>query len=102
MPLYDFKCADCSFKKEHFVSANTTKAKVCPKCGSAHYERLLPLFSVNVEYSNIRDTIENKIDPFVKETHEKIGREATNMDTKTLDNLFGEDKVKSTFYGNDD
>lgn len=102
MPLFDFKCSECAFKKEHFIASGSAKILLCPKCNSAKYKRLLSVVSTNVEYSSAAEIVEHKIDPFVKETHEKIGREAINLDTKTLDNLFGEDKVKKTFYGNDD
>lgn len=102
MPLFDFKCLDCSFKKEHFIANNSTRILTCPGCGSTKYDKLLPKFSVNVEYGNIQETIEKKIDPFVKETHEKIGREATDFNTKTLENIFGEERVKSTFHEKDD
>jgi putative FmdB family regulatory protein len=102
MPLFDFKCSECSFKKEHFVANGSKRVIKCPKCGSEKYSRLLPEFSVNVEYRTMQEINEKKIDPFVKEMHEKIGREATDFDTKTLNNLFGEDKVKSTFYEQDD
>lgn len=102
MPLFDFRCKDCEFKKEHFVAAGSDRALVCPKCKSADYVRQLPKFAVNVEYKTLAEVNEHKIDPFVKETYEKIGREATNFDTKTLDNLFGEEKVKKTFHEADD
>lgn len=102
MPLYDFSCQDCEFQKEHFITNGSTKQLKCPKCQSEKYQRLLPIFSVNIEYGSVKDTVAHKVDPFVKEMHEKIGREATNFDTKTLDNLFGADRVKSTFYEKDD
>lgn len=101
MPLFDFKCADCSFRKEHFV-AKPNAALVCPQCNSSKYSKQLPHFSVNVEYSNVAETVEKKINPFVRETQEKIGREALDFNTKTLDNIYGDDKVKKTFYEKDD
>lgn len=102
MPLFDYKCNDCGFEKEHFIAAGSDRVPKCAKCGSDDYAKQLPKFSVNVEYRTMEEINEKKIDPFVKEMHEKIGREATDFNTKTLDNLFGEDKVKATFYEKDD
>lgn len=102
MPMFDFKCEDCSFTKEHFVSGSQVKSLQCPSCGSDKYQKLLPTILINVEYGNLADINEHKINPFVKEVHEKIGREALGYDTKTLDNIYGEDKVKNTFHETDD
>ena len=46
--------------------------------------------------------MENKINPAVAETYSKIGKETLDQDTKTLDNLYGKEKVENTFYGADD
>lgn len=99
MPLHDFKCQDCGFKKEHFTTGDSKLS--CPKCESKNYAKLVSSFTMNVEYGNVRDIAENKIDPHVKSVHEKIGREALDQDTKTLDNLYGSEKVKDTFHGSD-
>lgn len=101
MPLYDFSCKDCDFSKEHYVHSHEDK-KVCPECGSESYQAKVSKFAMNVEYSSVEDVMENKINPSVKETQERIGREALDQDTKTLDNIYGKDKVEKTFYqGND-
>lgn len=102
MPLFDFLCEECQFQKEHFLATGSIRKIKCPQCNSDNYIKLLPLFSVNVEYGSVKETVARKIDPFVKEMHEKIGREAVNSDTKTLDNLFGAERVKATFYEKDD
>lgn len=101
MPLFDFKCEDCAFKKEHFV-ADKSVTKKCPKCGSTNYNKSLGSFKLNVEYSNVQEIVENKINPSVAETFQKIGSEALDQDTKTLDNIYGKEKVENTFYTKDD
>lgn len=101
MPLFDFKCKECSFKKEHFVS-ETAFPKVCPKCKSENYVRSLSTFKLNVEYSNVKDIEEYKINPSVHETFQKIGKEALDHDSSTLENIYGKEKVEDTFHTEDD
>ena len=100
MPLFNFKCKDCSFKKEHFL-LNAGEQPLCPKCKSNNYFRTLGRVRMDVEYSNAQDHMENKIQPMIDETYAQIGREAMFEDTSTLENIYGTDKVKRTFYEND-
>lgn len=102
MPLYDYKCDDCGHKQEHYLAPNSEKKLICPSCESKKYKRLVNSFMMNVEYTSVEEINEYKIDPAVKETQAKIGREVLDQDTKTLDNIFGKDKVENTFYGTDD
>jgi putative FmdB family regulatory protein len=101
MPSYDFVCKDCSFKKEHYVATADAK-KNCPKCGSAAYNKKLPKVKVDVAFSSSEDFEERGIQPFREETLKKIGRETLNGDTKTLEDLYGTDRVKDTFYESND
>jgi len=41
MPIYEFVCADCSACFEELVGVRDAAAPVCPKCGSAHTQRVL-------------------------------------------------------------
>lgn len=102
MPLYDYKCDDCGHKQEHYLSPDSTKKMICPSCESKEYKRLVNSFMMNVEYTSVEEINEYKIDPSVKETQARIGREVLDQDTKTLDNIFGKEKVENTFYGTDD
>jgi putative FmdB family regulatory protein len=44
MPLYEYRCRECDFRFERFVSG---KARiVCPDCESARIDRLLSVFAV--------------------------------------------------------
>ncbi len=45
MPLYDFKCEDCSTKFEKFASMFKADRVECPKCGSTRVTKLFSLFS---------------------------------------------------------
>ena len=101
MPLEVYSCNECGFKKEHF-STKSGKVRKCPKCKSDEYLRCLGRFKSNVEYSSVEEIMENEIDPAVERVKETIGREALDQDTKTLENLFGQDKVEKTFSSTDD
>lgn len=102
MPLFAFICLDCKFSKEHFLYPNAENLPACPKCGSARYSKKMSRFSVQMEYADNAEFIEKKVDPMVNEVYEKIGKEAMNEDTKTLDNLYGADKVENSISGYDD
>lgn len=101
MPLFDFKCRNCLATREHFVFVSTDKVK-CPICKSDNYHRTFGNFRVNVTYANSSEHIEKKLNPELEEMYQQIGREALNEDSKTLDNLFGEEKVKHTYGEADD
>ena len=103
MPMFEYVCAECKFKKTHFDAPGKENVKrSCPNCESKLYSKKISGFSLNVEYSTVEDINEYKINPGVQETYEQIGREALDHDTKTLDNLYGKDKVEKTFYTSDD
>ena len=102
MPLFDYKCKDCGFSKEHFDAPRKEIVRSCPKCESEDYTKKLSHFALNVEYSSAKEIMENKIDPAVEETFQQIGKEALDQDTKTLDNLYGSEKVRKTYYESDD
>ena len=101
MPLFDFKCRNCKFRKEHFVFKSSDKLQ-CPKCSSTEYIRQFSSFRLNVEYSNNLEHIEKKLKPELDDLYRQIGREALQEDSKTLDNLFGETQVRETYGPEDD
>lgn len=102
MPMFDYVCGDCKFKKTHFDAPRKEVDRTCPKCDSENYAKKIGGFALNVEYSTVEEINENKIDPAVAETYQQIGREALDHDSKTLDNIYGKDKVEKTFYTSDD
>lgn len=102
MALFWFKCEECGRAKEHFVLPNSKNEIICPACGSKRYTKQLSRFKMNVEYADNDEYMEKRINPMINETYEKIGREAASQDTKTLDDVYGKDKVEKTFYGDDD
>ena len=53
------------------------------------------MFAKDITYANAAEHLANKIDPSVKDAQARIGRETLDGDTKTLDNYFGSEKVKS-------
>ena len=102
MALFTYACEDCDHRQEHFVLQNSKKSLKCPKCDSVAYTKQPSRFGLQVEYADNDDYMENKIQPMIDETYAKIGKEASNEDTKTLDNLFGEEKVNKSLYGYDE
>jgi hypothetical protein len=54
-----------------------------------------------VQYANTTEYVEKKLNPELKEMYAQIGKEALNEDAKTLDNIFGEQRVSDT-YGESD
>ena len=100
MPLFDFRCKDCKSVNEHFVYSSADKLE-CPECKSSNYKRLFGKFRVDVQYANTTEYVEKKLNPELKEMYAQIGKEALNEDAKTLDNIFGEQRVSDT-YGESD
>lgn len=100
MPIFDFKCKDCSFSKEHFVVSKSSK-KTCPKCSSENYSADLPYFRINIPPVG-KYEMDAKVNKDVKEIYQQIGKESAQQDSKTLENMFGTDVVKKTYYESDD
>ena len=48
MPIYDYKCLDCSETFEALILKNSP-APTCPACQSAKLEQLISLFAVDSE-----------------------------------------------------
>jgi putative FmdB family regulatory protein len=45
MPIYEYRCRDCSHQFETLVTGSHEPA--CPSCGKASLERLLSVFAVS-------------------------------------------------------
>jgi putative FmdB family regulatory protein len=101
MPLFDFRCKDCEFKKEHFVYMGGVNP-ACPACGSNNYCKIFSKFRVDVQYANTIEYVQKKMNPELQEMYAQIGKEALNEDSKTLDNIFGEQQVRDTYGEPDD
>lgn len=101
MPIFDYVCEDCKHKQEHFVLPGKAKEKKCPKCGSENYTNRVGAFRKKVEYVSQYEYEKNIYNKEMNDLYQQIGKEALDEDTKTLDNLFGEDKVKNTFHESD-
>jgi len=102
MPMFDYACHDCKFTKEHFDAPRKEIVRTCPECKSEKYSKGLGSFSLNIEYATPKEIMENKINPSIQETYKTIGKEFLDQDTKTLDNIYGKDKIEKTFYSGDD
>lgn len=101
MPLFDYNCRDCKYEKEYFLYPDKPTDKICPECGSKNFKKKFGTFKMDVGSSDPKD-FERKINKGVKEIYSQIGRESLDNDTKTLSNMFGSNKVESTYNGQDD
>jgi putative FmdB family regulatory protein len=41
MPIYEYRCADCGYQKEHLQKMSDAPLSVCPACGHSTYAKLL-------------------------------------------------------------
>ena len=41
MPIYEYRCADCSFQSEYLQKVSEPSMTVCPSCGKASFRKLL-------------------------------------------------------------
>ncbi|WP_341643650.1 FmdB family zinc ribbon protein [Thauera sp. SDU_THAU2] len=41
MPIYEYRCPDCGFQKEHLQKMSDDPLSTCPSCGAANYAKLL-------------------------------------------------------------
>jgi putative FmdB family regulatory protein len=41
MPIYEYRCADCGFQKDHLQKMSDAPLAVCPSCGKENYAKLL-------------------------------------------------------------
>jgi putative FmdB family regulatory protein len=41
MPIYEYRCADCGFQKEHLQKLSDPVLHTCPQCGAESYKKLL-------------------------------------------------------------
>ncbi|MGC3961871.1 MAG: zinc ribbon domain-containing protein [Rhodocyclaceae bacterium] len=39
MPIYAYRCNDCSFEKDHLQKMSDAPIAACPSCGSTHYAK---------------------------------------------------------------
>ncbi len=45
MPTYDYECAACGHRFEHFQSMSSRRLRKCPECGEKKLERLFGIGS---------------------------------------------------------
>ena len=41
MPIYEYRCDDCGFQKEHLQKLSDAPLDLCPACGKNSYKKLL-------------------------------------------------------------
>lgn len=41
MPIYEYRCNACGFKKDHLQKLNSEPLNTCPSCGADSYVKLL-------------------------------------------------------------
>ena len=48
MPIYEYKCGNCSMVFEQLMRSSTDRSAVCPKCGGKKLEKQLSPFSASI------------------------------------------------------
>jgi putative FmdB family regulatory protein len=41
MPIYEYRCTECGFQKEHLQKMSDAPLSTCPECGKGAYSKLL-------------------------------------------------------------
>jgi putative FmdB family regulatory protein len=41
MPIYEYRCQNCGFQKEHLQKMNDPAFSTCPECGAHQYTKLI-------------------------------------------------------------
>jgi len=41
MPIYEYRCLECSHQEEHLQKVSEPSLTVCPRCGKPAYQKLL-------------------------------------------------------------
>ena len=41
MPIYEYRCSDCSYQNEYLQKASDPRLQVCPSCGKETFAKLL-------------------------------------------------------------
>lgn len=41
MPIYEYRCENCGFQKEHLQKMSDAPLTECPQCGKATYAKLI-------------------------------------------------------------
>lgn len=41
MPIYEYRCTECGFQKEHLQKINDAALDTCPSCGAESYQKQL-------------------------------------------------------------
>lgn len=102
MPQFLYACEKCGFSKKHYFNPDSKRTLSCSRCGETdRYIKRIGTFNTHVNYQTMAEIMEHEIDPGVTRIYEKIGTEMVNGDVNTLQNLVGDDKMKSTFYEDD-
>jgi len=85
MPLYEYKCKDCSNIISEVQSIHDEPLKVCPDC-NGELKKLISLSSPDVNYKNGQEYYEKVIKPDAK----RIVNEIKNGNENLAANIFGE------------
>ena len=41
MPIYEYRCSDCSHQEEHLQKVSEPPLAICPSCGKPSYKKML-------------------------------------------------------------
>lgn len=87
MPLYEYKCIDCSHELTELQRINDEPLQKCPVCGG-RLKKVFSLCSSDVNYQNGKEYYEKVVRPDAKKVAEKI----KSGDENAAADIFGEPK----------
>lgn len=86
MPLYEYKCIDCSHKFIELQKVNDEPIKECPKCGK-EVEKLISIYKTDVNYNNPKEHYARVLRGEIDEIKKKI----QSGDETALADIIGEE-----------
>ncbi len=49
MPIYEYRCENCGFQKEHLQKMDAPELTTCPSCSQAAYKKLISASSFQLK-----------------------------------------------------
>lgn len=63
IPIYDYRCKDCTFEFENIEVASHHKATSCKACGSPNIERIIGLGIIRMDSDMVKHNLPDPVPP---------------------------------------
>ena len=85
MPIYEYRCLDCSHQEEHLQKVSEPQLTVCPSCGNPSYRKLLSAAGFHLKGSGwyATDFRNQGTKPADKTASKADGKPEAKTETKT-------------------